>query len=252
LVFGHRGGAGIAPENTMTAFDRGVALGVDGLELDVRLSKDGIVVVLHDPTVDRTTNLAGPVGRFTADELARADAAWHFRAAADATFRGQAIGVPTLGAVLRRFRDVRIIVELKENTRELARAVVDLLRAHDAEDRVCVGSFGRRALWEVRSMDRAVATSAAREEVRWALYRSWLRWPVTRASYDGFQVPERSGTTRVISKRFISAAHRGGLGVQVWTVDSIADGERLLAWDADALITDRPDVIVPLVRRVCI
>jgi glycerophosphoryl diester phosphodiesterase len=93
-----------------------------------------------------------------------------------------------------------------------------------------------------------VATSAAREEVRWALYRSWCRWPVSRVAYAGYQVPEMSGATRVVSPRFIEDAHRAGLGVQVWTVDTEADARRLMTWGVDALITDRPDLIVPLVR----
>jgi glycerophosphoryl diester phosphodiesterase len=94
-----------------------------------------------------------------------------------------------------------------------------------------------------------VATSAAREEVRWALYRSWCRWPVSRVAYDGYQVPEWSGRTHVVSPWFVECAHRAGLGVQVWTVDSEADARRLLDWGVNALITDRPDIIVPICSR---
>jgi glycerophosphoryl diester phosphodiesterase len=100
-----------------------------------------------------------------------------------------------------------------------------------------------------RVLEPAVATSAAREEVRLALYRSWCRWPVKSPPYVGYQVPERSGATRVVSPRFIDHAHAAGLGVQVWTVDTVADAERLLGWGVDALITDRPDLIVPVARR---
>ena len=78
-VFAHRGGSALAPENTTAAFDSGLALGADGLELDVHLSRDGSVVVHHDPPLERTTNLTGPVADRTADELARADAAYFFR-----------------------------------------------------------------------------------------------------------------------------------------------------------------------------
>src|SRR5436853_3615034 len=79
LVFAHRGGGRLAPENTIAAFDNGLALGADGLELDVHLSRDGVVIVHHDHTLERTTNLHGPLCSFTADELARADAGYHFR-----------------------------------------------------------------------------------------------------------------------------------------------------------------------------
>jgi glycerophosphoryl diester phosphodiesterase len=84
--------------------------------------------------------------------------------------------------------------------------------------------------------------------VRWALYRSWCRWPVSRARYGGYQVPECAGRTRVVSPQFVGDAHRYGLAVQVWTVDTVEDARRLLGWGVDALISDRPDLIVPMVR----
>src|SRR5437762_5364508 len=94
LVFAHRGGSALAPENTIAAFDNGLALGADGLELDVHLSRDGIVMVHHDRTLDRTTTLRGAIADRTADELRRAD-------------------VPALADVLARYRTTRVIVELK-------------------------------------------------------------------------------------------------------------------------------------------
>jgi glycerophosphoryl diester phosphodiesterase len=230
LVFAHRGGAALAPENTLAAFDNGLALGSDGLELDVRLSRDGVVVVHHDRTLDRTTDLAGPVRGRDARELRRA-------------------GVPSLAEVLGRYRDVRIIVELKINRPELAGAVVDVVRRADAVQRVCVGAFGLRALRAVRRLEPALATSAARAEVRWALYRSRCRWPVRRAPYSAYQVPERSGATRVITPRFVADAHAAQLAVQVWTVDTEEEARRLLGWGVDGLITDRPDLVVPIARR---
>ncbi len=251
LVFAHRGGAGLAPENTMAAFANGLAYGADGLEVDVRLSKDGVVVVHHDATLDRTTDMSGPVARSTAHELAAADAGFAGQAGRAGQVRqaGQEdFGIPTLAAVLSRFPDARIIVELKENTRELAHAVVAAVRHAGAEDRVCLGSFGGRVLGAARDAAPEIATSASREEVRWALYRSWCHWPVRGASYGGYQVPEIAGTTRVVSPRFVNDAHRANLKVQVWTVDDPGDAERLLGWGVDALITDRPDLIVPVVR----
>lgn len=229
LVFAHRGGARLKPENTIEAFDHGIALGADGFELDVHLSRDGVAVVHHDRTLDRTTSLVGPIAARTADELTRA-------------------GVPRLADVLVRHRNARVIIEMKANRDELPCAVIEAVRRADAVERVCLGSFVRRALRQARSIEPAIATSAAREEVRWALYRSWLRWPAADVPYGGFQVPERAGATRVVSPNFVACAHRAGLGVQVWTVNTESDARRLLGWRVDALITDRPDLIVPLVR----
>ena len=230
-VFAHRGGGALAPENTIAAFDNGLALGADGLELDVRRSRDGVVVVHHDATLDRTTTLRGPIAARSAAEL-----------------RGA--GVPALADVLARYQETPIIVELKLNEAGFAAEVLDLVRAAGAVDRVCLGSFGTRVLRAARALEPAIATSGSREEVRWALYRSWCRWPVSRAAYRGYQVPELAGRPRVVSQRFVDDAHRAGLGVQVWTVDREEDARRLFAWGVDALITDRPDVIVPVCKRL--
>jgi glycerophosphoryl diester phosphodiesterase len=229
LVFAHRGGSALAPENTMAAFDNGLRLGADGIELDVRLSRDGVVVVHHDAGLDRTTPLSGPIGERTASELASA-------------------GVPALADVLARHRDTRLIVEMKMNRRELAARTIDVVRRAGALERVCLGSFGLRALRAARAIEPRIATSAAREEVRWALYRSWCRWPVASVGYAGYQVPEVAGRTRVVSPRFVAYAHRAGLAVHVWTVDREDEARRLLDWGVDALITDRPDIMVPIVR----
>jgi glycerophosphoryl diester phosphodiesterase len=131
----------------------------------------------------------------------------------------------------------------------VSRAVVHELRRCDAIERACVGAFRQRVLEAVRREEPALATSASREEVRLALYRPWLRWPVTAPAYDGYQIPERAGATRVVSPRFIADAHRAGLGVQVWTVNDLATARRLLEWGVDALITDRPDVMVGLMKE---
>jgi glycerophosphoryl diester phosphodiesterase len=247
LTFAHRGGSALAPENTIAAFDNGLACGADGLELDVRFSSDGVVIVHHDTTLDRTTNLGGEVSRRSADELERVDAAYRFARSGGWPFRGQGIGVPRLSTVLKRYRDTRIVIEMKVNHPEMAETVVQLVRDADAVDRVCLGAFGLRVLRAARVLEPALATSAAREEVRWALYRSWVRWPVARPSYNGYQVPEIAGRTRVVSPRFVRDAHRAALPVQVWTVDSADDAHRLLEWQVDALISDRPDIVAPIV-----
>ena len=248
-IFAHRGGSALAPENTIAAFDRALALHADGLEFDVRLTRDGLLAVHHDRTLERTTNDAGAIARRTSEELARVDAAYRFAPEEGFPLRGCGIGVPTLGEVLNRYPGVPIIIELKEHTSQAARAVAKEVRACQAIEWVCVGSFSSRVLKVLRALDPEIATSAGREETRWALYRSWCGVPLPRRRYDGFQVPEMAGRTRVVSPRFVEAARRAGLGVQVWTVDSEADALRLLNWGADALITNRPDRLAPLVAN---
>jgi glycerophosphoryl diester phosphodiesterase len=249
-VFAHRGGSGLAPENTLAAFDNGLALGADGLELDVHLSRDGVVVVHHDKLLDRTTDLRGAIAGRDAGELDRADAGYWFRQGDAFPFRGRRHAVPRLVDVLSRYGDIPIIIELKVNTTAMAEAVVRSVREAGASERVCIGSFGLRVLWAVRRLAPDIATSAAREEVRLALYRSRWGWPVRNARYDGYQVPELAGKTRIVSRRFVADAHAAGLGIQVWTVDAADDARRLLGYGVDALITDRPDIVVPTVKQL--
>lgn len=230
MVFAHRGGAKLAPENTIEAFDRGLDAGADGLELDVRLSGDGEVVVMHDPTIDRTTRRRGPVSRYTAAELAE-------------------VNVPRLRDVLDRYKDAALIVELKDPTARLASAVVDLVREYDAVNRVALGSFHPDAVKTVRLREPRIPTGASKPEIRLALYASYLGIAPFWASYRSLQVPERSVGRRVVSRRFVRMAHAAGLVVQVWTVNAEHDIRRLLGWGVDAIISDRPDLAARIVRE---
>jgi glycerophosphoryl diester phosphodiesterase len=232
----------------MPAFENGLALGSDGIECDVHLSADGIPVVIHDTTLDRTTNATGAVSARLATELAQVDAGYRFtNPDLGFSFRGRGIGVPPLEDVLRRFPKARVIIEMKQGEPALARAVLDVVRRTNATERVCVGSFDQRGLDVIRREAPDVATSASEDEARWTLYRSWCRWPFHAARpYSAFQVPERSGRLKVMSPAFVRQAHRNGARVDVWVVDRAEDMTRLFAWGVDGVITDRPDVAVPI------
>lgn len=250
LVFAHRGGCALGPENTLAAFDLGVRAGADGLELDVHLSADDVPVVHHDSTLDRTTLESGPLAARTAAELARIDAGWRFADRGMFPFRNQGIGIPSLRDVLRRYPDVRIIIEMKVDSREMGEAVARDVRAAGAADRVCAAGYGSRSAAAARAALPDMVSSASHAEVRLAVYRSWARWPVRRARYGVYQVPELTGLVRIVSPRFVRYAHAAGLKVQVWTVDEESDMRRLLAWGADGLISNRPDLAVR-VRNAC-
>lgn len=251
LVYAHRGGSALRPENTFEAFDNGLALGADGLEFDVRLAGDGTVVVHHDETLERTTNGRGPVAACTEADFRVLDAGYWFKpndAGHDFPFRGTGICVPLLADVLRRYPGIPMIIELKQAMQELARRTLDLVRAAGAVERVALGSFSWRALRAARAYEPRIATGASREETRIALYRSWIGLPVRNPPYREFQVPETSGSTRIVSPRFVRHAHQAGLRVKVWTVDDADDMRRLIGWGADAIITDRPDLAVAIVK----
>lgn len=248
LVFGHRGGARLGPENTRLAFARGLAAGADGVECDVRLSADGVPVLIHDATLDRTTSGRGPVAALTAAELAALDATCHFTAADGARPAERAEGVPTLRALLEQAPTARVIIELKDYSAAVALAVAAVVRETAAVARVCVGSFDRAVLDTLRAAAPEIVTSASRSEAQQTLARSWLPVPLPRLTaprYRAFQVPERAGRLHVVRPAFVRQAHREGALVQVWTVDAPDDVRRLLDDGVDGIISDRPDWAVP-------
>ena len=244
-VYAHRGGSALGPENTIAAFDIGLAAGADGLELDVRLSADGVPVVVHDPTLDRTTDATGPVSARSADELARVDAGYRFRDRDGAApFAGCGVGVPALADVLRRYPGVPTIVELKVDSEDCGVRVAQAVCEADAVDRVCLAGYGSRSARGARQGLPSAGASACQVEVNHALRCSWIGWPLRDLPYHGYQVPERSGWLRVVSRRFVRQAHRSGCAVEVWTVDERPDMDRLLGWGVDGLISNRPDLAV--------
>ncbi len=248
LFFAHRGGSGLAPENTLVAFERGMSFGADALELDIQTTKDGEIVVIHDQTVDRTTNGTGLVSSYTLEELRRFDAGYRFTPDGGQTypFRGQGITIPTLREVFERCPTARVNIDLKESSPERERRLWELIQEYQAEERVLVAS-GEIHLAIVRFRQFSagrVATSASEAEIRrffYAFKARASRW--LRPAYDALQIPETHGKILVASRGLVEAAHRLGLDVHVWTVDERPAMERLLAIGVDGLMTDRPDVL---------
>jgi glycerophosphoryl diester phosphodiesterase len=248
LVFAHRGGSRLAPENTLAAFDRAVAEGADGLELDVRLTRDGEVAVCHDARLDRTCDAQGAIADLMALELASVDAGYRFTPG-DGTnpYRGRGVTVPLLRDVLARYPRVWLIVELKDDSTAMATAAVRVVREAGALDRVCFGSFSSEVLAEVRRLEPAAVTSGGRSEVFWAITTARLGflWPFHR--YKALQVPEQREDVRVVTPGLLRGARRAGVPVQVWIVDGPDDIRRLLNLGVAGVITDRPDVAVRVV-----
>jgi glycerophosphoryl diester phosphodiesterase len=254
LFFAHRGGALLAPENTNEAFERGLSFGADALELDIQTTREGEIVVIHDPTLERTTNGAGPVSALTLDELQRLDAGYHFSPDGGATFpfRGAGVRVPTLRAVLERFPTTRLNIDLKQSSSAREERLWTLIQEYAAHDRVLVASGDEHEpiVRFRRLCGNRVATSASERELRAFILAALGRvaWAL-RPEYDALQAPERHRRVRVVSRTTVAAAHRAGLAVHVWTVDESTAMERLLALGVDGLMTDRPDVLAAVLER---
>lgn len=229
----------------MPAFENGMACGADGLEFDVRLSRDGVAVVIHDPTVERTTDGTGEVAALTAAELAALDAGSRFTCDGAFPFRGRGIGVPTLNDVLQGFPGVSLLVEMKLASDELAAAVVKEIHAVDGLDRISVGSFHQGAIEAVRRLEPKLRTGADTDEIKNEMTRGFFGQPTTATRFHSFQVPELFTGIRIVTEDFVTRAHQAGVTVIVWTVDRAEDIIRLLDWGVDGIISDRPDVAVP-------
>jgi len=249
LLVAHRGGSGLAPENTLEAFrDATDRWHADMLEMDVRLTRDGEVVVIHDETVDRTTDGSGPVGGFTYAELARLDAGHRFvDPDGHPTFRGQGVIVPRFEDVLLACPDMRLNVETKEA--QVAGPLVELIRRHRAEDRVLVAAEYERSRYAARGYPGPWGASRHHIFLFWLLHRLPGGGPYLPDA-DILQVPEAWLGLPVVTPRFIREAHRRNLPVQVWTVDDPGAMRRLLEWGVDGIQTDRPDLLAAVLCDV--
>lgn len=238
-VIAHRGGAARAPENTLAALAGARALGADAVELDVRLSRDGEVVVIHDATVDRTTDGTGLVNAFTADELGRLDAGARFTADGGRTFpfRGNHIGVPRLAEVLEALDDMPLLIEIK-----LPAALgptVALLERHDAVERSVVAAADVRGVAPARG--GALRTGASSRDAAALLtsFRSAMTLP-----YETLCIPQRHFGIPLPMARLVTRARRAGTVTHVWTVNDPEAAKRLWRLGVAGIITDVPDVMV--------
>jgi glycerophosphoryl diester phosphodiesterase len=242
MLVAHRGGSALAPENTMVAFRQATEMWwADMLEMDARLTRDGHVVVIHDETVDRTTNGTGRVADLTLAEIQALDAGHRFRDESGGhPFRGKGAVVPTLAEVLETFADVWINVECKESA--VAGPLRALVAHHAADHRVLIAAERESGRRGARGHPGPWGASLEQGLLFWILHVLPGGSPYTPRA-DILQVPERYKGLRVVTPRFVRAAHRLNLPVQVWTVDDAEDMRRLLAWGVDGIQTDRPDVL---------
>jgi len=252
LVMAHQGGADLAPSNTMAAFRNAAQMGVDVLELDVHTTKDGVVVVIHDATVDRTTNGTGRVHDLAWSDLQKLDAGYQFSTDNGQTFpfRGQGVTIPTLQEVLAAFPTLRINIEIKQADPPMEQAVADLIQQAGAQERVLVVASNSDVIERFRALMPEVATGASESEVRGFFYAQTLRVSAFyRPTADALQVPENFGNIQVLSPHFVQAAHARDVAVHAWTINDVESMRRLLDMGIDGIITDRPDLALEVLGR---
>jgi len=238
IRFAHRGSRILWPENTAHAFHGAVEMGYKYIETDVRISKDGHVVVFHDETLERTTNSRGKVSDWHLDELQNLDAAFHFDHEGGHPLRGQGVGISSLADVLAEFPDVHFNIDLKGPGLEWP--VADTIRKAGREDTLMIGSFiGHRTAKFRRITKGTIATSAGPRDtlMMWAASR---RGRYVQRPVEAYQIPFNYKSLP-IDQKYVDAIHASGSQVHFWTVNEKPDMHRLLDLGADGLVTDRPD-----------
>lgn len=236
-ILAHRGLATEAPENTLAAFRAAVAVGATHVESDVRVSADGVAMLVHDATLERVSQDATRIDATSAQALQALDL-------------GSGHGIPTLAAALAALPDVRWNLDLKvpAAVEPATRAILEA----DAVGRVLVTSFDDATRARAVAALPGVATSASRGLMAKALVAVRLRRrSALRRLLDGIaavQVPERLGRIRIVDVASIDAFHAAGVEVHVWTVNEAFDMRRLVSLGVDGIVTDRADVAVATLR----
>jgi glycerophosphoryl diester phosphodiesterase len=244
-LYAHRGASAERPENTLVAFQRAMEIGVDSLELDVHLTRDGVFVVVHD---DDAMRMCGADLRWSDLDLAdaqRLDAGWGF-VAPDGTrpFAGKGIHVPTFESILIEFPHVHVNVDLKGE--DAVKAMLELVRKLRAEDRVTLASFHTATMVSLRRRGYGGETGLSQGEVAALVTMPALLWRQLPFTGTAAQVPTHHGVVRFDRATFIAKCHSLGLRVDYWTVDAVEDAKRLLELGADGIITNDPAAIKPL------
>ena len=252
LVIAHRGGAGQWPENTLFAFQNAIESGADALEFDVHATRDGELVVIHDATVDRTTDGSGRVEEMTWAALRELDAGYHWTADGGASYPYRALGlkVPSLDEVLSSLPDTRMIIELKDVSDAARARFSEVIAKSPYPERKVIASFQGESVKYVRDNNPGIATSSTAGEVLlfWVLNTARLGFAfVPRA--ETMQVPPRFQDLTLVNARFVSGAHRHNVDVYVWTINEEADMKRHIEHGVDGIITDYPDRLLRLLGR---
>lgn len=258
IVLAHRGGAQIAPEHTMVAFEKAHALGVDGFEIDIRLTKDEEIIVFHDETVERTSNGTGAVKDLTLSELKELNFAYNYKDLDGYyPYREDKIEIVTLRELLEVFPNTYINIDIKDGPDTYEGSLMPsklwrLIEEFDAENRVVVTSFYSEQIdrFNLYAQNR-VALGAGENDVRKAFTAFTSQFGhLYHPKVDVFQIPIKSGVISLSSRKFITFLEKLNIPVHYWTINDEETIRQLIQLGAKGIITDRPDIAVPLIQQI--
>ncbi|WP_251555452.1 glycerophosphodiester phosphodiesterase [Neobacillus muris] len=257
LVIAHQGGELLAPSNTMAAFQNAADMGVDVLETDLHITKDGYLVAIHDPTVDRTTNGHGKVADLTLEEIQKLDAGYHFKDLDGSySFRGKGVYIPTAEEMFQTFGDMRIEMEIKDDNpperyEEMAAKLWSLIEKYHMEDKILIASFDQEILKTFEKYAKGrVATTAGKQEVKnFVIFHKFFLRDLYQPQVDAFQIPTEDSGFDLTDQKLIDGAHRRGMQIHYWTIDDPKTMKKLLDAGADGILTNRPDLLLELLKK---
>ncbi|WP_396216308.1 glycerophosphodiester phosphodiesterase family protein [Gemmatimonas sp.] len=241
-VIGHRGNRAHAPENTLPSLLEAVQAGVDAVEFDLHVSKDGVLVLVHDATLDRTTDAQGPVAARTVDELRRVDAGARFtKNGRDYPWRGRGVGIPTFDDVIEALPStLPLIIELK--TAAAGPPLAAAIARHALTSRIIVAGFDPESTRQLRG--GAVALGASTPNVVSLLVPSLLRRPVPASWYRALCVPPVHRGIPVPIASIVRAVKPNGVVTHVWTVNEPSQAQRLWRLGVNGIISDDPALML--------
>jgi len=251
-LYGHRGSSVLAPENTGVAFDIALGFGVDVLEIDVRVSRDGVVIVTHDETIDRTTDGSGPVISHTFAALKGFDAAYRFVGKDGESYRGNGVSLISLDELFELYPKTRINIDIKDNSVAAAELVASCIDRHSSAHRVNVGSFNAEPLLHFRKIASNVTTSAIQREVAALYFHRWSPHGRSNRStlpYQFLQIPMYYYGLPLATRAFIDLAKRRAVKTVYWTLNEASQIQSALDAGAQGIVTDRPDIAAELIRE---
>ena len=249
-VIAHRGASGDYPENTIPAFGAACAIGAPYIELDVHITRDGEIVVIHDDDLTRVAGHDGVVREMTIAEVKAADAGRNFSrdGGRNFPFRGQGIRVPALSEVFAAFPEQRFIVEIKHTEPDLVHALIALIDRAKMRRRVLVASEHQGPIDELRAIAPELPTNLPANEV--GLFMMSLAPMAEPYAPRGqaLQIPPEHQRWKLVSAESVAMARRIGIETHVWTVNGAAEMREMLELGVDGILTDYPARLIEVVR----
>lgn len=244
VVIGHRGAAGTHPENTLLAFEAALDQGAQILESDIHVTRDGVPILLHDPSVERVTEATGQASAIDWAELGSFDAGYHSEDESGETpHRGRGITIPSVEQAFERFPDARFNLEVKCPDRAAIRATLDLIERFGRADRTLLAAGEHNIMQDLREITSThtarPAFGASLNEIV-AVIGSALGGTPMPEGVMALQIPSQFGENPLATKQLIDYAHENGVEVHVWTINDLDEIASLLDRGVDGIVTDLP------------